>query len=114
MATLLLLYSEIRLYQGCQKYLKIKISLAQYQIIAQLRLLNLYNFEIISEKNLQNMNELTICHKCCVQNSSFRMLCECVTFKEKILKTYLPMHGDILEVYGTLETPRSLKKKYKN
>ena len=76
-----------------------------YQVVAQLRVHNSNNRRIILEKETYKFRDGLICHRCNKNSSLMHLLTECDIFKEKRLKSKLPLIDSILDLHSILEKP---------
>ena len=106
-STTLMIYPDIKLQEGAQKYLNLKLSISICRLIAQIRLMSNTNSRIIIDSELYKINNSLQCYYCNKDNDFFHMICECSHFVNLRESVKLPLaENKNLMLLEILENPR--------
>ena len=82
------MYANLELRNDGQKYLKTEMSFRFYQLISQIRLINVHNCRIIVKGEKYIFNEKITCNYCNSLNTVFHIVSACRKYKSKRIQLY--------------------------
>ena len=107
-STSLMLYSEIYLQSGAQKYINLGLPMKLLRIFAQIRLLNIHNCKILIDATKHNLIDYSYCQNCGKSNDFLHKVVDCYLFSDIRAELGLKLQSN-LDFFSLLEKPQSCK-----
>ena len=107
-STSLILYTDLKLQENCQKYFNIGLTWKALKILAQIRFLNVYSNRIIIDSNIYRFNNNDYCFNCSKVNDFVHRVVECPVF-DKLREKLMLKFKNNNDFFRILEEPNTCK-----